>query len=291
MSQISLEQALGGEVSGYVVITALDGSRLDQNKVDASGFQNWVRNEILTALEAESLSWVVLHSGILTAEDDEKLHTVLSHAGALLLTGGHDWHNGEPLHLARTQLEERLIATALKIDIPIFAICRGAQGLGQELFGGTIYNISDVDGLDKKLHNQEPQKWEDLQKKFHWVDVLPNTHFTTWLVENAVKYDAEWIRKRENGELQMNVNSMHRQTVTNLRDDAEQFLVAEDGLVEGYTSVVPDSDDLRVLAVQCHPEALPDRHPLKVYFFGQLGRVVQTSVSNLDISPSADGSI
>lgn len=162
----------------------------------------------------------------------------------LLLTGGADVDPrlyGEiplsacgPVETERDELELHLIRKAWEKDLPILAICRGAQILNVA-FGGTLYqDIPSQLGLPPKRHSRSDVEFHCV----HEVRTVPGTRISEW------------------SGTQLGVNSLHHQAVKML---ASVFVPAaysvEDDVLEGFES----SEKRFVIAVQWHPERLSAR--------------------------------
>jgi len=128
----------------------------------------------------------------------------------------------------RDQSELALVAAATRRGTPVLGICRGAQ-LINVAFGGSLHqHLQASNTVD---HTQPRRRYEAV----HGV-----------LLE-AYSLLAELIGSRE-----LRVNSIHHQGIDELGHGLDAAGRAEDGLVE-----VIENRDLRVLAVQWHPECLP----------------------------------
>lgn len=158
-----------------------------------------------------------------------------------LLTGGHDVGPavyGEEkrevcgtLCEARDQMECCLLEEVLKLDKPVFGICRGLQLLNAHL-GGTLYQDLVQEFSNEKIivdHRMQPP----YDAVAHMVHVVPGT-----FLEKAVK-------KTEIG-----VNSCHHQGICRLASSLKAAAHSEDGLVEA----VEMPGKRFVAAVQWHPE-------------------------------------
>jgi putative glutamine amidotransferase len=174
----------------------------------------------------------------------EGIRTVLHQVRGVVLTGGVDvdpQRYGEAPHRAcgeinplRDELDLAVTELALERNLPILAICRGAQVLNVALGGTLVQDIPEqIPGAIK--HRQEAPKWYGT----HSVSIQPGS-----LLSSIVGSDAQ-------------VNSYHHQAIakvgTGLRVSAE----APDGVVEAVEST-PGSF---VLGVQWHPELMEERCP------------------------------
>jgi putative glutamine amidotransferase len=128
--------------------------------------------------------------------------------------------------------EYAVVREALRLDLPILGICRGAQALNVAC-GGTLYqHLPDVVG-DAVLHRQS----EDGRRPTHVVDVVPGSRL------------ARVLRTRG-----LRVNSFHHQAVDRLGTGLRVAARAQDGTVEA----IEDPARRFVLAVQWHAETLVD---------------------------------
>ncbi len=163
----------------------------------------------------------------------------------LLLTGGADVDPrlyGEtplpecgPIETERDQLELHLIRKAWEKDLPILAICRGAQILNVA-FGGSLYqDLPSQLGLPPERHSRSDAE----SQLVHDVRTVPGTRI------------AEWSGER------IGVNSLHHQAVKRLAPVFEPAVYsADDDVLEGFES----PEKRFVIAVQWHPERLSARH-------------------------------
>lgn len=163
--------------------------------------------------------------------------TPLDGACGLILPGGGDidpaWYRQEPhpktnkVSHRRDQFERTLLATALKQDLPVLAICHGMQMLNVCLRGTLIQHLRD-DLID---HDEDRPKAEP----GHTVRIAPRS-----------------ILAGIFGRTSASVNSAHHQAVDDLGDGLEIVAWSTDGVVEGIES----TDHSWVVGVQWHPEAM-----------------------------------
>jgi putative glutamine amidotransferase len=165
----------------------------------------------------------------------EDFQKKLAECDALLLTGGGDVepkrYGGvfadeilatiEGVDPARDAMELELIARALQKNMPILAICRGAQVLNVAL-GGTLVP-----------HLRAHPRGE------HKISIEPRTRLRKIFGANAV-----------------NVNSSHHQALDKLGNGLKISARAADGTVEAVE--LPKKP---VLAVQFHPERMLEKSP------------------------------
>jgi putative glutamine amidotransferase len=158
----------------------------------------------------------------------------------LVLSGGPDLapaaYDAQPhAELGATEpdldaFEYAVAREALRVEIPILGICRGAQALNVAR-GGTLHqHLPEVVG-DVIAHRQA----EDGRLPTHLVDVLPGSRLAGVL-----------------GTTQLSVNSFHHQAVDRLGSGLSVCARAPDGTIEG----IEDSKLPFVVAVQWHAETL-----------------------------------
>ncbi len=184
------------------------------------------------------------------AAEPDPLSTLES-CGGLVLTGGPDVDPrrygrpeyvslcSEPPDAARDELEFQLVEHAVNVlQMPVLAICRGAQLLNVA-FGGTL--VADI----ATQHPTEVVHWKiagvDAR---HNVEVLPAT--LLW------KYTRTDI-----GE----VASAHHQAIEQLAPVFTVSALASDGIIEAFEWANPEGRGF-LLAVQWHPERMPWENPL-----------------------------
>jgi putative glutamine amidotransferase len=165
---------------------------------------------------------------------------VLEALDALLLTGGGDidpalYGGGTHPKLDQVARERDLFEIALcheaiRRELPILAICRGAQVLNVALGGTLVQDIPSQIG-ERVLHDRPVERWE----RSHNVTVLPGTRLARVLGGQA-----------------FSVNSFHHQAVKDLgRGLVISARCPEDGVIEGIEA----PEERFVLGVQWHPEA------------------------------------
>jgi len=137
-----------------------------------------------------------------------------------------------PTEPALDAFEYAVVREALRLELPILGICRGAQALNVAR-GGTLHqHLPDVVG-DAVVHRQS----EDGRRPTHVVDVLPGSRLARLL-----------------GTTRLAVNSFHHQAVDRLGTGLRVCARAPDGTIEA----IEDPAQLFVLGVQWHAETLVD---------------------------------
>lgn len=177
----------------------------------------------------------------------------LSKIDALLLPGGQDvspdLYGETPSDLLgatstkRDTFENALIKEAIGRDIPILAICRGAQ-LVNVYFGGSLYQ--DESMIKRSINIEHDQIKIPVQNDLpsHWVQLE----------------DPALIQMFGTNKIQ--VNSLHHQAIKKLGKGLTITARAEDGVIEGFN----DSKH-HIAAYQWHPEMMfrSDKDMLKIF--------------------------
>lgn len=181
---------------------------------------------------------------VLPFAEEAVLDALFEELDGLLLTGGADVDPrlyGEtpqpecgPIETERDRLELQLIRKAWEKDLPILAVCRGAQILNAAM-GGTLYqDLPSELGLPPERHSRRDAE----SLLVHEVRTVPGTRISEW------------------SGTQLGVNSLHHQAVKRL---APVFVPAaysaEDDVLEGFEA----PEKRFVIAVQWHPERLSTR--------------------------------
>ncbi|MEI7662059.1 MAG: type 1 glutamine amidotransferase [Bacteroidota bacterium] len=173
----------------------------------------------------------------------------LSRCGALLLTGGEDVYPGwygmaydtarcTEMNRHRDSLEMALIAKALEMKMPLFAVCRGNQILNVFLKGTLIIDIPKDIGT-KVIHQSE-----DYLHCFHPVIIQGKT-----LLSTISHCDSAMV------------TSNHHQAVGRLAPVLTANAFAGDQVVEGIEWKQPSGKSF-LLGVQWHPERMEKSNPL-----------------------------
>jgi putative glutamine amidotransferase len=199
---------------------------------------------------------------------DEGLDVVglLERLDGLLLTGSPSnvaphHYLGEPSRPGTWHDPERdltalaLIPAAIRVGMPLFAICRGFQEVNVA-FGGKLYqHVHEVPGLN--MHKENPDDPLDVQ----YSSVHP-----VKLAENGLLHELT-------GQSSVQVNSLHSQGVETLGEGLQAEAWAEDGLVEAFR--VEDAPGF-TLAVQWHPEWKATENPVSMAIFGAFGKACRS---------------
>ena len=180
------------------------------------------------------------------------LPELLSHLDAVLFTGGVDVAPtlyGAPMHatvteidLYRDELEPPLIRLVLERNMPLLGVCRGFQILNVAL-GGTLY--TDV-------ASQHPNALH------HPCSAPLPRDFES----HAIALEADSRLAKIFGSASIKVNSLHHQGVRDLAPGLWAVGRAPDQLIEAVE--VPNKKF--ALAVQWHPEAMPESAQMQALF-------------------------
>ncbi|WP_262774781.1 gamma-glutamyl-gamma-aminobutyrate hydrolase family protein [Brevibacterium permense] len=157
----------------------------------------------------------------------------------VVLTGGDDvdprLYDAEPHertqtpNLRRDRFEVSLYQQAVEVDIPVLAICRGAQ-IVNTVHGGTLHqHMPDLPGLDP---HEAVVKDEFAEVA---VNTLPDTRTAAILGTETT------------------VRCHHHQSIDRLGEGLVLSARAQDGTVEAF-----EGDVARMVAVQWHPEETLD---------------------------------
>ncbi|AHD24135.1 amidotransferase (plasmid) [Rhodococcus pyridinivorans SB3094] len=167
---------------------------------------------------------------------------VLRSVDGLLISGGVDvdpalygGDRNDPriqrINPARDENELTALELARSQEIPILAICRGAQ-LTNVALGGTLYAdlARDWAGRTGHWHSEEA-----LIRSLHSVQIEPDTLLSQWTGTRGA----------------VSVNSQHHQGLKTLAAQARAAAHTDDGLIEAF-----EIEHERIVAVQWHPEVL-----------------------------------
>jgi putative glutamine amidotransferase len=184
------------------------------------------------------------------AADEASLRQVLELLDGVVLSGGWDVDPGlygeEPHRLlgtvdVRKDDTERLLAPMLlEGQMPVLAICRGAQMLNVAA-GGTLHQ-------DVSLAADEPLK--------HQQRTIGSVASHTIRIESGSRLAAIV------GTSELRVNSRHHQCIAKLAARFVPTARASDGVLEAYE----DPAHPFMLGVQCHPEDLTHEAPFAALF-------------------------
>jgi len=176
-------------------------------------------------------------------EVTESARKVLDEIDGVLLTGGGDvdpvfygedrhplTHDAEP---GRDEFEIDLARRAMTGDVPLLAICRGAQVLNVAAGGTLVQDIPSAVASDLVHSVPEPKNLD-----CHDIDILPGTRLSSALGASAA------------AACSCRVNSRHHQSVDKTGGGLVVSARARDGVVEAIEK--PDAPFC--IGVQWHPE-------------------------------------
>jgi putative glutamine amidotransferase len=186
---------------------------------------------------------------------------ILDRLDGLLLTGSPSnvephHYLGEPSRPGTWHDPERdltalaLIPAAIRVGMPVFAICRGFQEVNVS-FGGTLYQyVHEIPGY--RMHKENPDDPLDVQ----------------YSPSHSVEFAEKGLLHGITGQRQARVNSLHSQGIEKLGDELVAEAWAEDSLVEAFS--VKNSPGF-TLAVQWHPEWKVTENPVSMKIFAAFG--------------------
>lgn len=143
-----------------------------------------------------------------------------------------------------------LIPAAVRLGMPLLAICRGLQEINVACGGSLHAAVHEVPGF--RVHRENPDDPVDVQ----YGDAHP------------VRFTEDGLLSRITGEDGAVVNSVHSQGVDRLGEGLAVEAVADDGLIEAFTlNGAPGF----TLAVQWHPEWRAADNPVSRAIFRAWG--------------------
>jgi putative glutamine amidotransferase len=197
----------------------------------------WPRPDYVTALERAGATVRVLDA----ARDEPR--AALDSCDGLLLTGGVDVdpreygererHPTVEIDAARDRYELSLARAALERDVPVLAICRGAQVLNVAAGGTLVQDLPSVMPSAIRHSITEPR-----DAIAHEVVVSAGTKL------------ADLLGLDRTGDRRVPVNSRHHQSVKQAAPGFVVSAAAPDGVVEA----IEKPDAAFCVAVQWHPE-------------------------------------
>lgn len=152
---------------------------------------------------------------------------------------GQDKHEKtDGIDTERDTYEIALMKQAFARDIPILAICRGAQVMNVERGGSLIQDIPSQTDSDAE-HNQRAAKVGE-HDIFQTATVAPGSNPITFAL----------------GTGEVNINSFHHQALGDVPDSLEVVASSEDGIVEAIHA----PGQSFAIGLQWHPERLAAEH-------------------------------
>lgn len=192
----------------------------------------------------------------------DELEDWLALADGVFLTGSpsnvHPSHFEEavhnpalPLDADRDALTLELIPRALRMGLPLFAICRGFQETNVALGGSLHQAVQEQPGLDDH-RDPDGLPAEIAYGERHAVNIVPGGRLAALL-----------------GREQIQVNSLHGQGVKELALGLRVEAVAPDGLVEAFSV---DASTSFSICVQWHPEWRAAHNPVSMALLTAFGQ-------------------
>ena len=187
---------------------------------------------------------------------------VLAGVDGLFVTGGEDWnpalygqkpepHGATDCNDIRDMSDLYLIREALKMDIPMLCVCRGAQGLNIAL-GGAL--IQDVPGyLAESGAGEEIPEGCTCEEKHLRVTVGGITHHgNTYHPLEFIDPESKWLYDIFGCETLPLVSTAHHQAIDpeRLGEGLTVAAMSADGIIEA----VEYRENRFVLGLQWHPE-------------------------------------
>ena len=157
------------------------------------------------------------------------------------------------LDVDRDETDLPLIRTAIEMDIPLFAICRGFQELNV-VCGGTLHQY--VHKQPGKLDHRAPK------------DMPPAQQYEA--LQHNVRTQAGGLFERLGLPQKFQTNSLHQQGIDKLGAGLFVEGVSEDGLVEAVS--MPNKRF--IFGTQWHPEGDFWLNPVSVSLFEEFARVL-----------------
>jgi putative glutamine amidotransferase len=213
----------------------------------------------IRAIEAASGIPMLIPLGL----DEETLSAIMARVDGILLPGGGDidpFVYGGTSHETlwgidkdRDRVEFFVAQEAVKMGIPVLAICRGHQVMNVAL-GGTLWE--DIGSLYPDAIRHDNYRIHPRNHISHSVAVSPHSRLASCL-----------------GKTELPVNSLHHQGVRVLAPNLVATAVAPDGLVEA----VEVAEHPFAVGVQWHPENLIEDDPAMLELFkGLINAAAQT---------------
>ena len=155
------------------------------------------------------------------------------------------WHDPE-----RDLAALALIPAAIRVGMPLFAVCRGFQEMNVA-FGGSLHQlVHEVPGFH--LHKENPDDPLDVQ----------------YAPSHPVDFVAGGLLNKITGRTGAKVNSLHSQAVDRLGAELQAEAFADDGLLEAFT--VKNAPGF-TLGLQWHPEWQVTENPVSMAIFAAFG--------------------
>lgn len=223
-------------------------TEMDIEAVEYFWLLSRLTNKIITSVRAAG----GIPAPLSATRDEAEITAIAERMDGFVFAGGNDiapeYYNEENKgslqpDAKRDFFELALCREALRLEKPIFGICRGCQLLNVAL-GGTL--LQDLPSVNEewKLHRRS-----DVTRGYvHDVRILEPQIFPP-----------------HKGEI-MRVNSMHHQAVGRLADGVEAAAATDDGIIEAIWA----PKRRYAVGVQWHPECLAEDDPVQAELFRSL---------------------
>lgn len=178
-------------------------------------------------------------------KDVSKIKELVERLDGVIFSGGDEYiqpklYNRKPTKIItqinpiRDLVEMELLKECLSQNKGVFGICRGMQ-LINVFFGGDLYLDINTEAENSFCHMANKTKKDFV---YHDVNLVKDGFLNRILKEDT-----------------LDVNTYHSQGVRNLGKDLKVSAVSEDGIIESM-----EHDNLPIIAVQWHPEALTENY-------------------------------
>lgn len=171
-------------------------------------------------------------------DEEALLDQCLKMCDGIVLTGGQDvsptMYGAETspqcgeICEKRDTMDQRLLISAIGMDIPVLGICRGLQLINAAL-GGTLYQDLPSEYQTEINHVMKPP----YHRGVHKVSIIEHTPLATLTDHSEI-----WV------------NSYHHQAIKELASSLRPMAISEDGLIEA--AYMPGKRF--IIGVQWHPE-------------------------------------
>lgn len=164
--------------------------------------------------------------------------------------GGPLLPDGQTLDIDRDATTLPLIREAVRLGVPLFAICRGFQEMNVVYGGSLLQKVHETPGMMD--HREDGAAELEIQ----------------YGPAHEVRFPEGGLIERLTGLRESRVNSIHNQGVGRLGEGLVAEAIAPDGLVEAFS--VRDARSF-TLATQWHPEWKYADNPLSTALFAAFG--------------------
>ena len=228
------------------VIGVLGNLLMIENNIFAGMESSYVSNDYILSVQRAGGIPIIIPPN----NDEEVIEKQISILDGVLISGGYDvspfLYEEEPkeklgyIHPLVDEFTIEAIKIAVKLNKPVFGICKGAQILNVA-FGGTLYqDLSYMPGSFVK-HSQSAKAHEAT----HSIEVERNSKLYE-ITQGDIK-----------------VNSFHHQVINEVAKNFRVTARAKDGAIEA----IEMEDKKFVMAVQWHPEMMASTNNIMMKLF------------------------